>query len=318
MTLLGRIVRGGGWLLLPLGAALFASRGRPAHADAATVAEKNERCAERVAVALLGRGATAEQLKSENPQASIDAMTADPRFVERFARFLNARFNARPGATPGEDASYYLAKYVLEKNLPYSDLFVGRYLVDYVPGQPDAVVKDDPGGLGYFRSPIWQRRYAGNELSGLKISTGYRIMHNTVGLRLQATTNAPDADITAKGREAPACRGCHFDNWFALDKAATVLTRRNIGDPMKFDPPSGGPQKVVDKTIADDAELVTSLVSSTNFDFNTCRTAFEYVYGRPESSCESKVFDACVAAFKEKKTMQAAVASVAKDPGFCQ
>jgi hypothetical protein len=45
-------------------------------------------------------------------------------------------------------------------------------------------------------SKPWLLRYAGNELAGIKISTGYRIMNNTIGLKLVASTNAPGADIS--------------------------------------------------------------------------------------------------------------------------
>ena len=71
-------------------------------------------------------------------------------------------------------------------------------------------------------------------------------------------------------------------------------------------------------TIANDKELVTALVANEAFDVNACRLAYGYLYGRAEYSCEGKVFDACVAAFKKDKLITSALAVVAKDPAFCE
>ena len=90
---------------------------------------------------------------------------------------------------------------------------------------------------------------------------------------------------------------------YALGSFAPVLDKYNA---------------VADKMVNDDKELVQALVDSPNFSFNACRLAFKFLYGRAENVCESKVFDACVTEFKSKGTIQAALASVAKDPGFCQ
>lgn len=311
------IVRKGGGLIVPLAVALVAARGTGAHAEGPDATEKKERCASRVAASLLGRGATAELLAKNDPQAEVQNIVATPEFRERFARFLNARFNPKPGDSPLEDATYYMAKHVLEKNLPYREMFVGKLTV-VQPSEGEPAVQANPDGLGYFRSPAWLRRYAGNEETGLKITTAYRIMNNTVGLTLLATTNAPEADVSATGRQAAGCRGCHYEGWFALDKAAAVLTRRRPGPEITFDPPKGGPQTVADKSVANDADLVRALVDSEAFEFNTCRIAFEYLYGRPESACESTVFDRCVSTFHAKKTIQSAIVAVAADPTFCQ
>src|SRR6185436_7305694 len=99
--------------------------------------------ATRLSAALLGRGATAELLASPDPQSAVDKMLDDPQFVERFARFLNASFNRAPGAKPAEDAPYWLGKYVLEKKLPYAQLFVGAYDVD-AAADGSVAVKDAP------------------------------------------------------------------------------------------------------------------------------------------------------------------------------
>ena len=63
---------------------------------------------------------------------------------------------------------------------------------------------------------------------------------------------------------------------------------------------------------------MTALVASEEFKVNVCRMAFNYLYGRDENSCESQVFDKCVDAFEKDKTIQSAIAAVAKDATFCQ
>ncbi|MBK6461113.1 MAG: hypothetical protein IPF92_08915 [Myxococcales bacterium] len=306
-------------LLLPaaVAAAVVAGSGTKASADEDPAA-KNERCATRVSIALLGSSPSAAL--ATNPQGQIDTLVSDPAFIERFSRFLNASFNNDPGATSKEDASYHLAKHILENKKPYADLFVGQYKVDGDNQGNNVQVTADPNGLGYFRSQPWLLRYAGNELEGYKIVTAYRIMQNTVGLELVASTNAPGVDVSAGTRTTnPGCKGCHADSWYALDKAARVLTKVvRQGNNTTFTPPTDGPQQVADKTVTNDKELVEALVGSPNFGFNACRLAFNFLYGRPENACESKVFDACVTEFKAKGTIQSAVASVAKDPGFCQ
>jgi hypothetical protein len=305
--------------------ALTVGLARPhrAHADGeAEAAEKRERCATRLSVALLGESPKPELLASANPQDAVDALLANGAFHERFARFVNAEFNPDPGELPGDDASYTLAKHILaDGKLPWKDMFVGKFDITVTGMGADAVVavvaKDD--GLGYFRSPAWEKRYEGNEEAGYRIAAAYRMMQNTTGLKLTATTNVEGVDTSADGRKGAACKGCHYDGWFALDLVSKVLSKRNLKDPGKYVPPNEGPQTVLGgKTIANDRELVEALVASENFKFNTCRLAFQFLYGRPENTCEGQVFDKCVDAFAATGTMQAAVASIAKDPTFCQ
>src|SRR5262249_51228927 len=149
-----------------------------------------------------------------------------PAFIERFARFINARFNDNRGMTAAEDAPYYLAKEILNTAKPWRDLFVGKYTVAVPTGGTTPTVSADPNGLGYFRSPAWLQRYAGNEAAGLKIVTAYRLVNNVVGAKMNAVTNVTGVDISATGRMAPACAGCHYQGPFALDLVARVLTRR--------------------------------------------------------------------------------------------
>ena len=275
--------------------------------------EKRERCATRLSIGLLGKSPDATLSSAANPQDQVDAMLADGVFVERFARFTNSQMNPQPGENVAEDASYTLSKYVLANKLPWSDLFVGAYDVTNA-------VAPDPSGLGYFRSVAWMRRYAGNEENGYRLSAAYRMLQNTTGLELTATTNVQGVDLTATGRQAAACRGCHYESWFALDKVAKILSRRKGQNAnMTFLAPNEGPQQILGaQTIADDKQLLTALVASENFRVNACRHAFKYLYGRIENTCEAQVFERCVDAFAKDHTMQSAVAVIAKDPTFCQ
>jgi hypothetical protein len=288
------------------------SASKPVRADGDET-EKRERCATRLSIGLLGKSPDATLAAAANPQDQVDAMLADTVFVERFARFTNSQLNPQPGENVAEDASYTLSKYVLTNKLPWSDLFVGAYDVTNA-------VAPDPNGLGYFRSVAWMRRYAGNEENGYRLSAAYRMLQNTTGLELTATTNVQGVDLTATGRQATACRGCHYESWFALDKVAKILSRRKgQAANMTFLAPNEGPQTILGaQTIADDKQLVTALVASENFRVNACRLAFKYLYGRIENTCEAQVFEHCVDAFAKDHTMQSAVAVIAKDPTFCQ
>jgi hypothetical protein len=292
-----------------------------AWAQQAMSADKAERCATRLSIALTGKSASSPAMSNPAPQSDVDAYVASADFQERFSRFVNASFNNDPGETAVQDPAYYLAKYVLQNDLKWQEMFVGPYRVDVPSGATDPKVLTDANGLGYFRSPAWMKRYAGNEEQGIKISTGYRMMHNTLGLVLVASTNAPGADITINGRQSPGCRACHFDSWFALDRVASILSRKQVDAQgnVTFGPsPASEAQILGGLTIHDDRELVTALVNSEAFQFRACRLAFLYLYGRPELTCEGPVFDRCMDAFKATGKITAAVSTVAKDATFCQ
>ena len=283
-------------------------------ADAASEAqEKAERCANRLSVAFLGKSPSTELLANKDPQTAVDGLLTDAAFVERFGRFINSEFNTEPGANVAEDASYTLAKYVLTNDKPWKDMFIGKYDVT-------DTVADDPNGLGYFRSDAWMKRYAGNEEAGYRIVAAYRIQQNTTGLALTATTNVEGVDLSATGREAAGCRGCHYENWYALDKVSRVLSmRKGMGANMTFTPPTAGPQQILGgKTISNDMELVTALVESTNFKFNAARLAFKFLYGRPEANCEAPLFDKCMDVFTSTGDVRQALKTVAQDPGYCE
>lgn len=303
--------------VLAAGAAL--SAGQRAHAEGAEAdrAEANERCAVRLSIALVGKSADAALLGSPDPQSAVDGMVASPDFAERYARFVNSEFNGGPSTDAKDDPVYYLARHVITENKPWADLFVGPY--DVVASATAMDVTADPDGLGYFRSSAWMKRYAGNEDQGTMLVGAFRILSNTTGLTLTPSVGNPGEDRTANGRAASACKGCHFDSWFALDKFARLLPKKKVtGDVVSFTPPTEGPQQLLGKTIADDKALVTALVDSDAWRFNQCRLVFKFLYGRPENQCESKVFDACVDALGTQKTIRSAVATVAKDSSFCQ
>jgi hypothetical protein len=279
---------------------------------------KSERCANRLSIAFTGKSAAAAMLSSADPQSQADALVGGVDFQERFSRFMNALNNDDPGTVTIEDATYHLAKYVLVNNKPWKDLYNGKYTATVANNV--VTIADDATGLGHFRWTNWLRRYAGNEQAGLKISTAYRLMHNVIGLRLIASTSAPGADVSATGRQAAGCRPCHIDGWFGLDKVSSVLTKRvGTGNNMTFQAPTAGPQNLLGGlTVANDGELVDAMVNSEAFKFNVCRTAFQFLYGRAEATCEGPVFDSCMQAFNGAGTMQSALLAVAKHPSFCQ
>jgi hypothetical protein len=294
-----------------------------AWAQTAMPADQAERCATRLSISITGKSPTSALLSSSTPQTGVATLLASADFAERFSRFVNATFNDDPAPTAVEDAAYYMAKYVLANNLKWSDMFIGAYKVDQATGTspPPPAVSADPNGLGYFRSPAWLLAYAGNEEQGIKIRTAFRMMNNTIGLKLVPSTNAPGADVSVNGRQSAGCRACHFDSWFALDRVASILSikKTDAKGVVTFGPPMATSADVLGLTgVRDDKELVTALVNSEAFNFRACRIAFEFLYGRPELTCEGPVFDRCMQAFKADGKIQSALAAVATDQTFCQ
>jgi hypothetical protein len=235
---------------------------------------------------------------------------------------MNAELNPEPGETPQRDATYYLARHILQNNKPWHELFDGAYdvLADASTTPASAMVVDNPDGLGYFRSRPWMLRYAGNEEAGYRLVAAFRIQQNIIGLDVAAVTTAPDVDISANGRKSTACSGCHYDSYFALDKVAKILSRRTgpVDNPT-FTDSTEPPQMLLDgQMIANDKELVTALVASTQFKFRTCRLAFQFLYGRSEANCEAPLFDKCIDAFEQTGDVRAALKTIAQDPGYCE
>ena len=302
------------------GGSLAATLGHPAKADQAETAQANARCATRLAITLQGDAPDSVLAVSTNPQGSVDALLATPAFLDRFASFINAQFNGGPTTDPTQDPVYFLAKYVLTQKLPWKSLFIGPY--DLVPSvdKKSLDVVPNANGLGYFRTKPWMLRYAGNEADGIRISAAYHMINNTAAFQVPASVAKPGEDRTAVGRAQPGCAGCHFDPWFALDKAAAVLSRKKVDNvgAVTFDPSFIQPTVLLGKTLTSDADLVKTLVDSDSFRFAQCRLVFEFLYGRAENQCEGPIFDKCVDALDTTGTIQAAVAVVAKDGAFCQ
>lgn len=312
-------------LLLPaviLGASALALSGKSAKADdptAAAKAARNARCAGRLSITLLGKPADATLSKSDNPEGSVDAMLATPEFRDRFASFVNASFNGGPSTDPTNDPVYFLSRYVLEQNKPWRDLFVGAYDLRPSVDKKSLDVVASATGLGYFRSTPWMLRYAGNEDKGIRLSAAYHMIHNTTGFEVPASVAKPGEDRTAVGRKAAACEGCHFTPWFALDKAAAVLSQKRVAadGTISFDATTIVPTDLLGKTLTSDKDLVTALVDSDSFKFAQCRMVFKFLYGRQENQCEAPLFDKCVDELT-KGSIVPAIAAVAKDASFCQ
>lgn len=305
--------------LLAAGAALVGKRSAHAEDASGDQAEQNERCAMRLAIALTGKSPDATQLKAGNPQASVDAMLDTPEFADRYASFTNSELNGGPIAAVNDDPIYTLAKHVITEKMPWSDLFIGPYSVKPGAAATDAMtVGDDAEGLGYFHTDSWRKRYAGNEEKGVMLVAAFRIVQNTTGLEIVPSVGKPGDDRGETGRKASPCNSCHYDSWFAIDKVASLLPlRTGTGTTATFPARKVAPVELLGKTIDSDKQLLETLVSSDAFKFNQCRLVFKFLYGRPENQCEAKTFDACVTALETTKTIQSAVAAVAKDASFC-
>jgi len=302
-----------------IASALLAAGKGHAEDGADDKAEANERCATRLSIALVGKSADSALLTNADPQSAVDAMVGTPEFNERFSRYINSEFNGGPGMTAADDPVYYLSKYILENKKPWTDMFIGGYDLTAAADNSSLTVKEDANGLGYFKSDVWQKRYAGNESAGMMLSAAFRMQQNTTGLTLTPSVGNPGDDRTASGRSQQPCKSCHFDAYYALDTVAHLLpTRKGQGDTMTFTAPTAGPQQLLGKSIADEKAFVNALVDSDAWRFNQCRNVFKFLYGRPENQCEAPVFDKCVDALEQKKTIQAAVAAVAKDESFCK
>ncbi len=257
-----------------------------------------------------------ETVKAADPKSFVRTWLKSPATVQLMASFINSRFNAQPATNGYEDATFSAARYVLTNELPWKTLFVGRLHIDGTNGQ----VRDDPNAraLGYFGSGDWLFRYKGNEPQGVMLSASYRILQNVIGLKLVPAPNNASGDATATGRQRAECRGCHYDSPYALDVVARLMPRRRGlggGATIEFVPVT--PQTLFGHTLDGPEALVQVLVDSDAFTFRTCRLAFEFVYGRPETACEGATFDRCVSAFRTSGQFQDAVATLLEDPAFC-
>lgn len=275
------------------------------------------RCATRLSIAIAGKSPTPSLSASKDMNGAVDRLVDSADFAERYARFINARFNASPSMTGASDPVYFLAKHVITNNKPWSDLFIGKYRL--TPAGETMTVSADESGIGYFTNEEWMKTYAGAEEKGVMIAAAYRMLTNTTGLVLEGTVGKPGDDRSATGRAAPACRGCHIEKWHALDGAAKLFPVRNgMADMATFTKPTAGPQKVLNTTIASERQLAETLVASDDWRFEQCRNVFRFLMGRVENQCEAAVFDRCTRTLAEKKTISEAVKVVAKDPAMCK
>ncbi len=238
-------------------------------------------------------------------------------FAKRFAGFVSSKWQKEQSTEKQHNAPFIVVKHVVGNGLPWKHVFTGKYDINFFESAQQVI--SSPTGLGYFRVKEWQLQYAGNELAGYKLATAYRMLNNMLGIQLRAAANNTLGDASAVGRAAPGCAGCHFKGPYPLDTIARVLNRRvGFGADVTFGPSSDGPQMLFGKMIADDAELVNALVSSSAFTFNTCRLSFEFLFGRPESTCEAPMFEACVQAFEAEGTIQAALMAMIRHPDYCR
>ena len=275
-------VLGGAVPVVTTGVALLHGSGARAADATGDQQEVAERCAVRLSIALTGGSPSTALMASATPQSQTDALLGSDAFAERYARFINSEFNGGPSDDATSDPVYYLAKYVITNDKPWSDLFLGGYAVDATDNAME--VTEDPDGLGYFRSSTWRKRYAGNEPGGLMISAGFRILSNTTGLELTPSVGQPGDDRTANGRMNQPCKSCHFDSWYALDTVAKLLpVRKGTGDTVTFTDTTAGAQRLLGKTLRDDKDLVSTLVDSDAWRFNQCREVFKFLYGHPEN-----------------------------------
>jgi hypothetical protein len=311
-------------LLLSLGLAGLhaASAKQAAQAEPGDDLDARNRCASRLAITLLGENPSAVLLGNPAPLSEVDAMLKTPQFADRFSSFISSEFNSAPSETPLQDTAYFLSKYVIENDKPWSELFVGRYDMFLTADKMGLTVKDSPTGLGYFRTLSWMQRYAGNEPQGIRLTAAYRMIQNTTGTNIIPTVGAPEDDRSVSGRKGGVCKSCHYDAWYALDKAAAVLSKKVVaanGD-ISFTPnTTAGEQQLLGKTVKDDRELLEGLVNSNAWKVGQCRFIFKFLFGRTENTCEAPLFDRCVDALSSPApTLKAAVTAIAKDPGFCQ
>jgi len=309
--------------LVPLALAL-ASTAASAQSAAAADSLAPVRCATRLSIALLGTSPTATLAAAPSPQSQVPAMLQDPNFIDQFARFVNAQFNEIPGNMPVEDSAYWLAKQVLSTGVPWKQMFIGPYGVQTDANGNVTAIVNDPNGLGFFTWLPWMQFYSGNEPAGIPLRMANHIMRATVGLSLIPVTNSASVNITATGRQAPACAGCHYNSLFGLDYAAQLLPQKVVNsNPITFTAPLPANLPVVNllglgTAMNNESDFVHALVNSTNFEFHACEIAFKYLYGRTEYACEGPVFDACMRAFHANGMIQSAIQALAQDPTYCQ
>lgn len=296
-------------------------------ADPTPAEQAEARCTRRLVQTLTGL--ELNQVSIGTPvmhpiQQHLAPYLAHPQFRRRLAAFINTKLSPGPSVTNfgGEDSLYAMATYVLDRDLPWREVFIGRYAISN-PDSAAAQVTPDPKGLGIFRAPGWVTRYAGNAPDSYRLIGAYRMLQNLTGLVLVPSANNNQGDTTSKGRERADCRGCHFDSPWGLDKVARVIGKkvsflRPDNQKEWHAGPPEEPQLIFGTLVHDDEELVRLIVGSNDFKFWTCRLAFEFVTGRQENTCEGEVFDRCMDAFEKDGSLISAVGAIAGSPEVCQ
>lgn len=262
----------------------------------------------------------ASQADAGTAQQRVPEFLAGAGFRRRWASFLNSRFNAQPGLTAEDDVMTAVVDYVLANDRPWKDVFVGRFALSGPSGYPKIADEPTAPPHGFFGLAPWQKRYAGNEENGVMLQAAYRILRATIGLELVPSPQNATGDATLTGRQRAECRSCHFDSAYALDHVAALLPwkRTGIGARATIDPQTPTPQQLFDgRTVASLDELLATAVDSDAFAFWSCRLAFEFAVGRPETGCEAPVFDACVDALKSTGDIRAGIAAIMQDPAYC-
>ncbi|MBK7861793.1 MAG: hypothetical protein IPJ65_24890 [Archangiaceae bacterium] len=176
----------------------------------ALTAEQRERCAIRLAANLLGTAPTPALLAATDPRNEVPNLLQAPPFIDRFAAFINTRFNPEPVPYRVQEPAYFLTRKLLTENKKWKELFVGPYVFTRQTGDTngvmDPVITEDAvnGGYGYFQSPEWRTRFRGNELEGFRIVHAYRILNNALGIELKAALNT--TGVSADGPQVGAVR----------------------------------------------------------------------------------------------------------------
>jgi len=298
-----------------LGACLFAA---PARAQ-----ESSYQCMRRVGTTLNVNywwGKLAPSADAGTPQQQVPALLKDPNFAKRWAAFVNSKVNAQPGLTAEDDVMTAVIQYTFANDLPWRDVFVGRFALSGPSGYPKIAVDAAQPPWGFFGLTPWLRRYAGNASDGRMLQASYRVMRATIGLDLVPSPQNATGDASASGRERPECRSCHYDSPYALDHVAQLLpfTRSGIGNQMKLVPQTATPQVLFNgQTVQSFDDLLQRLVSSDAFSFWSCRLAFEFTMGRKETGCEAPLFDRCVDALNQTGDIRAGIAAIMQDPSYC-
>ena len=203
----------------------------------------------------------------------------------------------------------------------WRELFLGHYNVYPKKG----TVVEAENGLGYFSLFPWKQTYAGNEENGVQINAAYRILHNMTYLRSEAVDSEEVGldDLDAEGRRQKPCSSCHYEQWFALDKTASVLGKvRRQGDKLTFEGPSGEFVKLFNDEVSvrDKYGLVNAIADSEHFRYNACRLAFKFVFRQDHArgDAEIEAFDACMKVFQKDSTIQTAIGALLKSKAFCK